>query len=436
MTRQRNQLISIAAFGMCVLALVGAFLAAGRAHEQSKTLPIPTPSATPKPESVAGTVLSQSATTDYTTAQVLASSKLNYAALAPIPLYGVRQTEITYRSYETDGTPIVIYARVYQPIGRTGAPILGFAPGTTGIGDACAPSLENPAKSNWGDYQSHMLTYAGQGYASVITDYEGMRDPKRIEHYMVGEMEGRAVLDSVRALINLGAGNSSLDTNHIYLAGYSQGGHAAFWADQIAPSYAPQLHLAGIIGFGPVMDVGQTLADVTHGANINWFGPYLLVSYGSYYGDNYNPGTVLLPRWTANLTNDVLAHCIDTDISFWGINDKNVYTPEFISALATNLSSDPAYHLLAQRLADNQTGSATTITAKLINGGAKDNVVLPAQQTAALGRMCKSSSGPVSLHEYAGATHYNTMSTSLKDTLAWMKNLTDGGSAPSTCPAP
>jgi dienelactone hydrolase len=274
-----------------------------------------------------GVIISKSPATTFALDQVKSISKQNYGALTPVPGNAVEKTVVEYASTDLDGKPIKIHARIYQPVGKSHAPIFAFAPGTVGIGDQCAPSLEQPAKVNWANYESHMMTYAGQGYATVVTDYEGMRDPTRIHHYMVGALEGRAVLDSVKALENLDHGTSKLDTEHIFLSGYSQGGHAAFWADQIAKTYAPDLKVAGVVGWGPVTDVLETLSDVTHAANINWFGPYVVTSYMDYYGENYHPESILLPRWTANLRNDVLDHCIDTDLSYWGHDPAKVYTP-------------------------------------------------------------------------------------------------------------
>ena len=395
--------------------------------------PLPRPKPTPTPALAdAGKVLSRADEVTFAPEQVEGVSRQNYGGYTPRPQYGVRKTVVQYRSYEPDGTPIIVYARVYQPIGKTAAPIFGFAPGTVGIGDQCAPSLEDPAKANWANYESHMLTYAGQGYATVITDYEGMRDNDRLHHYMVGPLEGRAVLDSVRALINLDAGTDQLDTNHVFVGGYSQGGHAAFWADQIAATYAPELHLAGVVGFGPVMDVRETLTDILHGANIDWFGPYLLVSYGDYYRDAYNLADTLQPRYQQNLQTDVLSHCIDTNLTFWPHVPAQVYAPAFLGSLADNLT-DARFSRFKERMDANIVGAAKTTTAKLINSGLHDNVVLPAQQDRAMSRLCPNSKGPVELKKWPTATHYNTMAQSFADTLGWMGALTRGQPVASTC---
>jgi len=386
----------------------------------------------PYPTLDAGAILSRIDEPSLTLAQVQASSHEDYGRFTIPAKYGVARSLISYRSYDTDGTPLVIYARIYRPIGVQHAPILGFAPGTTGVGDACAPSLEVPRVASWANYESHMLTYAGQGYATVITDYEGMRDPGRLHHYMVGQLEGRAVLDSVRALINVGRKSDQLDTNHVFLAGYSQGGHAALWADQIAPSYAPELKLSGIVGFGAVVSVEQTLADVTHGSNLDWFGPYVLVSYSDYYHEAYPLDQILQPKYRDNLIADVTTHCINTAVEFWGTDPAAVFTPPFVAALQTR-SLVSSYPDLASRLQQNAVGAITTTTPKLLNGGTKDIVVLPQQQTDALATLCRNPTAPVHLREYPEATHYNTMAVSLVDVLGWMKAVESGINPPNDC---
>lgn len=379
-----------------------------------------------------GTIITKSNTTTFVADQVKSISKQNYGALTPDPKNGVEKTVVEYISTDLDGKPIKIHARIYQPIGKTQVPIFAFATGTVGIGDQCAPSLEQPAKVNWANYESHMMTYAGQGYATVVTDYEGMRDPTRIHHYMVGALEGRAVLDSVKALINLDRGSKRLDTNHIFLSGYSQGGHAAFWADQIAKAYAPDLAISGVIGWGPVSDVSETLTDVTHGANINWFGPYVLTSYMDYYHENYQAKSILLPRWSENLRSDVLSHCIDTDLSYWGHDPSKVYTPEFIQAMTSGVPGN-TYQRFFDRMKSNNIGDAMSSSAKLINQGGKDNVVLPAQQTTALARICQHATGTTELKIYPEATHYTAMEQSLADTLSWMQAVETGNKVTNDC---
>lgn len=361
----------------------------------------------------------------------------NFGQATPAVTTSINKITFRYRSRTSGGVWLTVYGRAYLPDNPSGnLSIFGFAPGTTGIGDQCAASLEVPAKSNWANYDSHLAAYASQGYAVVTTDYEGMRDPSRIHHYMVGELEGRALLDAVRALTRLTQTQGRLNTGDIYIGGYSQGGHAAFWADKLVSKYAPELSIKGVIGYGPVMSVKTTLADVTHGANINWFGPYVLYSYHDYYTTTYPLKDILLPVTADRLNTDVPAHCIDTDIAHWGRNPAGVYAPDFLKVLAEGGWEATSYAALSRQLDQNEVGPVTTKSAKRVNTGALDNVVLPSQQTTGVNILCSSSSGPVSQVTYPKATHYDTMLQSFADTVTWMRSIGSGQVPASTCTKP
>jgi hypothetical protein len=385
------------------------------------------PHAAPRP----GDLIRQDSVEHFTPAQSATLIRHNYPAGVPDENTAVTKVIFHYRSELPDGKQITVYGRAYLPdTAAANLPVFAFAPGTTGIGDQCAASLEKPAAANWANYDSHLTAYAAQGYAVVTTDYEGMRDPDRPHHYMVGELEGRAVLDSVRALRHLPQARGRLSSSSLFLGGYSQGGHAAFWADKIAARYAPDVRPLGVVGFGPVMSVKETLTDVVRGANINWFGPNVLASYADYYHEQYLG--VLLPRRDTNLLAEVSAHCIDTDLPYWGHTPVGLYTPEFIAAAQTGDLAAP-FPQLSQALDENAVGEVGTPSAKRINQGERDNVVLPSQQTAAVPRLCASSLGPVEFAPYPTSTHYDTMLHSFSDTLAWMKTLSKGETVPSTC---
>jgi hypothetical protein len=394
------------------------------------------PSPTAVPQAQAGDLIAVDSVQTLDASQAGALAKENYGAQTLPVTTPVTKVIFHYRSQLPTGVWITEYGRAYLPAAPAGnLPVFAFAPGTTGIGDQCAASLENTKKANWANYDSYLTMYASQGMAVVTTDYEGMRDPGRTHHYMVGDLEGRALLDAVRALTHLPQANDRLQLSNLFVGGYSQGGHAAFWADKIAAEYAPELKIKGVVGYGPVMSVAQTLADVTRGANINWFGPYVLYSYHDYYNTEYPLAQMLLPLTAQRLNTDVPAHCIDTDIPHWGRSPAGVYTPDFLRVLADGTWDSSAYATFGRQLAANAVGTDATASAKRINTGGFDNVVLPSQQTAGALELCRSSTGPVQQTIYPNATHYDTIASSLADTLAWMRQLVAGDAVSSTCPA-
>lgn len=404
-----------------------------------------------QPEVKTGKIISEETARTYSVAEVQRIVlQTNRRFDSPINNEVTRQTyAFTMSDGKTDDVPV--YARAYLPAGVNKKPIYAFAPGTTGIADSCAASLEDPIKRDWSNYESLMMAYASQGYAVVIIDYEGMRDPNRLHHYMVGELEGKALLDSVRSLKNLSLTKDQIDTGKVFVAGYSQGGHAAYWADQLKDEYAPELNLNGAIGYGPVTSVEETLDDATNGANINWFGPLVLTSYTDWYKTTYPVDKILLPRWSKNYASDAQSGCIDAFARIWpnnvGENRSNqVYTPEFIKvAKPLNIAADPVYASFAADMAKNIVGSVKTERPKLINHGIHDNVVLVSQSQHGFERMCvkgntvmfkKYDTSPNAIQTYNPAgqvDHYQTMNASFKDTINWMQNLINGQAPVNNC---
>jgi dipeptidyl aminopeptidase/acylaminoacyl peptidase len=121
--------------------------------------------------------------------------------------------------------------------------VASWAHGTSGLADTCAPS-KDPGVVSGTPYLRELLD---AGFAVVATDYEGLGTPG-LHPYLVGESEGRSVLDAARAAAALpDAGASS----NVIVYGHSQGGHAVLFAGELAPSYAPDLNLLGVAAGAP-----------------------------------------------------------------------------------------------------------------------------------------------------------------------------------------
>jgi pimeloyl-ACP methyl ester carboxylesterase len=150
-----------------------------------------------------------------------------------------------YRSTDTHGRPIAITGTVLTPTtawsGSGPRPIVGYAVGTQGLGDDCAPSKQLAAGFEYeGPFIAGLLS---RGYGVVVTDYEGLGTPG--DHTYVNRLaEAHAVLDAIRAAQRLPEAGLP-DNGPVAIAGYSQGGGASAAAAELQPSYAPELHLVG-----------------------------------------------------------------------------------------------------------------------------------------------------------------------------------------------
>ncbi|CAJ63594.1 MULTISPECIES: lipase family protein [Frankia] len=172
---------------------------------------------------------------------------------------GARVTQVLYLSAGALGRPIAVSGTVLVPAHPAGdAPILGYAPGTQGLGDDCAASKGLAVGVN---LAVGAITQAlARGWIVAVPDYEGLGTPG--EHtYVVGPAEGHALLDIVRATPRV-VGVAAAVPRRVGLTGYSQGGGAAVWAAQLAPAYAPDLDLRGVAAGGVPADlvaVGRAL---------------------------------------------------------------------------------------------------------------------------------------------------------------------------------
>jgi hypothetical protein len=135
-------------------------------------------------------------------------------------------------------------------------PIIGYAVGTHGLGDQCAPSV---SMSQGREAELALVSlFLLKGFAVAMTDYEGLGTPGQ-HTYMAGVSQGQAVLDSIRAASRVsGSGLSSRAP--VGVMGYSQGGASAAWAAQLQPTYAPELRLRGVAAGGVPADLRAVAA--------------------------------------------------------------------------------------------------------------------------------------------------------------------------------
>src|SRR5438874_2178144 len=112
----------------------------------------------------------------------------------------------------------------------------------TGIADICAPSRDPGSALN-----PLLQKFLSRGWDVVATDFEGLGTPGR-HPYIAGVSEGRGTLDIIRAVHQMPdaeAGDRAL------VWGHSQGGHAAMFAAQLAPTWTPEVKVIGTVAGAP-----------------------------------------------------------------------------------------------------------------------------------------------------------------------------------------
>jgi len=194
-----------------------------------------------------------------------------------------RATRVRYASRDRSGAPIAVTGTVLVPpvpwFGPGQRPLIGYAAGTQGMGDQCAPSRQLAAGSEYeGAFISGLLT---RGYAVAMTDYQGLGTPGT-HTYMVREAQAHAVLDMVRAAQRL-PGTGLPSGGPVMLTGYSQGGGASAAAVELAPTYAPELRLEGAVAGAVPAELGA-VADHLDGSLYSAFALYAVAGQSAAYG--------------------------------------------------------------------------------------------------------------------------------------------------------
>lgn len=225
---------------------------------------------------------------------------------------GTQMYRILYHSQDLAGRDIPVtglFVAPTTPAPAGGYPLIGYAHGTTGIGRACgmsqAPLQPNtPSYSHWVQQIEPMVA---QGWAVVATDFAGMGAPGPAS-YIVGPLEARNVLDSMRAVIkaNPATGDVAINADKLGVYGKSQGGEATLSTLEQAPSYAPDLVLDGGMALAlglvsPIPGALDAVASNPTSTSQNLFVMLIAQSYADNYPDLVKLDQVLTPEGEARL---------------------------------------------------------------------------------------------------------------------------------------
>ncbi len=346
-------------------------------------------------------------------------AKLYAGYSAPKATYSVDVYWVRFESLYPDGQPAVAQTQVFVPRFTSGRQLVrvlyAFGPGSTGVIDSCRPSREHVAGIRWGLYRAHVLSHVGQGVIGVLPDYLGFGDPDRDQYYMVAEAEAAAMLDAIRATKALLVEKNIpgvTDTRN-FVAGFSQGGHAAFAAADYRKAYAPELELAGVIGYGPSTDLVALFREFPDVA------PMVLYTFRNLYGkDLVDPSLALLEKFAVNLDDDITRQCVGGMQSYYPIDPKQLFRPEFAKALLAGRLEEQ-YPGIYKALSANSVGLGRHGVPSLICQGTDDIVVYSDTQKAFVEAL-EATGVETELTIYDGSRH-DTRQVSFSDVQAWMR---------------
>ncbi len=351
-------------------------------------------------------------------------------------LYAVDTYRVRFQTHDEMGQLIETRADLRFPRADTITqfPILVYGSGTTGIGNSCATLDEQSQDRNWGNYRSHMLSYATQGFIAVIANWQRFDDSSRVHPYFVAELEGRVMLDAARAAYKffdnpvVAERILARPSDAVFLGGYSQGGHGAFSADYVALTYAPELPIRGIIGHAMSPDVEGLMIDSPR------YSPYIVYAFRDFYGTAViDPVDVFIPYWLSTFEADVLSKCIDEAYAYYSDRPAEMYTPAFLDALYNDRLGEVAPLFNGWLDHNNNDRRINPAVPGLVLHGEDDRIVKPPTNRRFVAQMCDKGKN-ITYILYSEANHFTTRQHSFVDTLRWMQSIMADNIPESGCP--
>ncbi|MCZ4560855.1 lipase [Rhodococcus sp. IEGM 1401] len=149
-----------------------------------------------------------------------------------------------------DDSPTAVSGVAAVPAGtppESGWPIVVYGHGTTGVRADCGPTLYPDLLG----YQSAVQDFTALGYVTVLPDYQGLGTGGGTHPYLEPRTSGHNMIDAARA-----AQSALPDTSTRWAAvGLSQGGQAAWAANELTASYGQGLDLVASVSLSPPTDL-------------------------------------------------------------------------------------------------------------------------------------------------------------------------------------
>jgi dipeptidyl aminopeptidase/acylaminoacyl peptidase len=320
---------------------------------------------------------------------------------------------VMYMSESVSNTPVVVTGLIIvpdTPAPAGGYPVVSWGHGTNGMADQCAPSLDPltavPMTNDLLD----------QGWEVTASDYQGEGTPG-ILPYIVGVSAARNTIDIVRAARNFPAAHASAD---YVVWGHSEGGQTAMFALHIGTSYAPELHLKGVVAGAPPSQFSLIYTFL----KTSPYRYYLFMAAGGYeaaYGAKAAPLSEVLTPLGRSLLPVLNKGCSD-----YVANATNKY------ALAQITKGDPfkipAWQKLLKANDPGNFSTASSVPLLIIQGGADEQI--PVASTELLAQHLCGVGQDLERWIYPGQSHAGVITPSFPDMVHWIKDRFAGAANP------
>jgi hypothetical protein len=337
----------------------------------------------------------------------------------------VSTEQVLYRTTGELGQPTVTVTTVIRPLlSLFGTKIVAYQTAYDALGSECDPSYTlqggNPSDSTAQEEELAIAAYVVAGFTVTVPDYEGTN-----LDWGAGQESGYGTLDAIRATENyLGVPSST----KVGMVGYSGGAIATEWASELAPSYAPGLHIIAAAAGGVPVDFAHNLTYINGGDDWSGVIPAVLVSLGRAFGVNITP---YLSSYGQQITSQVSGECIASFASSYpGMTIQQLLLPQYSNPFDVPVLVSILNHLIMGT-------SGGTPTEPLLFGvgdsdGTGDGIMIDGDVEALAHEYCQRGV-PVTFSVYPGLPHSDAAVPFEAQALAFLEGQFNGSPAPNGC---
>ena len=357
----------------------------------------------------------------------------------PNVLYPASRTlQFVFKTTNSHGKPVAASAVLVRPNKmRKNRPVMVYNDFINSLGVKCQPSFGFDAFAHTLAHGGQNKDYKGEianrngisqavasqnakhGIATLLPDFLGLKSA-----YGANILGAHITLDAMRAVRRMQS--MGLKKSNMVLAGYSGGGMAAAWAAAMAPSYAPELQIAGLAAGGFPVD---------------------LVWMGLTLGNNHNPGFGIAMASLLGLEREYPRRMnVNNRLSRKGkalaLRNRNACTPRLLDqwkseSISTTMNGVIVKHQTNELrvLYDNSLINYRGVPRipMFIWGSEKDILVPLGQIKKVVRRWCRANNNlRVSLIDVQGSDHITNFSLGLGAAIDWVEGRYNNKPAPNS----
>lgn len=262
---------------------------------------------------------------------------------------GTQQTplpaeQILYRTTDATGHAVASVTTVLLPATGTTVPkVAAYLSFYDALGPQCDPSYTlrggKPGTANRQNAEIEQLVINqlhSDGFIVTVPDFED----ERLD-YVSGTESGMSSLDGIRATLR--ALKLPMRSTPVGLMGYSGGSIAADWASELAPHYAPNLHLAGVAMGGIPVDLAHNLRYINGSPSWSDVIPAGMIGIARSYHLKLRP---YLSRYGRRIVGIESHQCISQFLGKWpGLTIQKLLKPKYADVFRV-----PAFRRLFNKL--------------------------------------------------------------------------------------